>query len=126
MGNKIVDYNTVKPLISEIGTHIEHVVKSVSKTLRNSDYQKGVVTVLIPSGLAGMYFLCTYQKKLDEKEALYKEKLQMHEAIIKELSKQTEMDNDRMERLLQYDNKLKEEIELLNSEIEDLKCRLVI
>ena len=50
----------------------------------------------------------------------------MHEAIIKELSKQTEMDNDRMERLLQYDNKLKEEIELLNSEIEDLKCRLVI
>lgn len=118
-----INFSTLEPFIDKAGKALSKGAKSASRLVRSRDFQKGAA-LLIPAGFSSYLLIRKYQKEAEEKEKLYKEKLQKHEAIIKELSAKEEITKERQDRLLNYDTKLKEEMQSLETEIEVLKMQI--
>ena len=116
--------NALKPFAEKAGTALANGVKAAVELVKNRDFQKGAAAVLIPSGVSAFFLIRKYQKEAEEKEALYKEKLKKHNAIIEELAAKADIDQERQDRLLQYDSKLKAEMGSLEKEIEQLKKQI--
>ena len=116
--------DALKPYADKAATALSHGAKAAVDLVKNRDFQKGAAAVLIPSGVSAFFLIRKYQKEADEKESLYKEKLKKHNAIIEELAAKADIDQERQDRLLQYDSKLKAEMGSLEKEIEQLKKQI--
>ena len=110
-----IDLNQITPILKKVGT-------GVLKTVKNKDFQKGVV-LAIPSAIALTYEIGKLKKKSAEKEALYKEALAKEQAIAKELKERTDLSKERQDRLLAYDAELKKKLQKLDEENQELRKR---
>lgn len=118
-----IKFNSLEPFMDKAGKALSKGAHSAVKLVKSRDFRKGAA-LLIPAGLSSYLLIRKYQKEAEEKEKLYKEKLQKHEAIIKELSAKAEISKERQDRLLDYDSKLKVEMQSLKTEIEVLKMQI--
>ena len=123
MGRIKIDFNFLEPYIKKTGKALSKRAESVAKLVKSRDFQKGAA-LLVPAWASSYLLKRKYQKEVEEKEERYKEKLQKHEAIIKELSLKEEISKDRQDRLLNYDSKLKLEMQSIKTEMEALKMEI--
>ena len=123
MGRINLNFKTLEPFIEKAGKVLSKGAKSAVKLVKNRDFQKGA-TLLVPASVSTFFLIRKYQKEAEEKEHLYKEKLKKHNAIIKELYAKAEISKERQDRLLDYDSKLKSELQSLETKIEVLKMQI--
>lgn len=110
------DLNQITSILKKVGT-------GVLKTVKNKDFQKGMA-LAVPSAIALTYEIGKLKKKAAEKEALYIEALAKEQAIAKELKERTYLSKERQDMLLVYDDKLKQELQKLYEENQELKAQI--
>lgn len=116
--------NKRTPMLDKAGVVLAKAGKSIKGLVTDRHFQIGVMTTVLPSAVTAAIQIRKYKRQAEEKNKLYKTALAKHNAVIKELDAMADMNNERQDRLLAYDTKLKEEMRGLQSEIQELKGQI--
>ena len=115
--------NKLAPMRDKASVGIAKVGESAVDIVKDRNFQIGILFAL-PMTVSAFFLIKKYQRQAEEKETLYKKVLAKHNAVIKELREKTEIDNEKRDRLLAYDFKLKKKMSGLQSEIRELKKQI--
>ena len=115
--------NKLAPMRDKASVGIAKVRESAVDIVKDRNFQIGILFAL-PMTVSAFFLIKKYQRQAEEKETLYKKVLAKHNAVIKELREKTEIDNEKRDRLLAYDFKLKKKMSGLQSEIRELKKQI--
>lgn len=115
--------NKLAPMLDKAGAGLAEAEKVAVDIVKDRNFQIGVLTAL-PATISAFFLIRRYQRQTEEKKALYEKALAKHNAVIRELGAKAEIDEERQDRLLAYDSKLKKEMSGLQSEIQELKKQI--